>query len=419
MSQRLAHSVAIALVFWLSVRVSAQQATAHPPEIPGLETPSAAPTDPRSQYPSFLANSYFGVSAGYIAYPFSSRQLEPGYRADRVLIPHAAASVVLFGHRFNDYVSADVTYMRPIKYVLYEGINHDGATHSVWMAFGEFMVKSQVPIGRRVAIYGTARLGLTNRTGFSISGSRVVQDATFRSLMFGSGAAYHPSSVWDILAGFTYSPPSLPNNQPHMLFVEAGARYTMRPLSEDHIRATTEAGFVFPQNLIQLGYATNAFGFGVNDFVSKTVPVFWTGNVSIASGVALRYERNVFHTRRVFGLDLGTSVAHWQDGGNAGQFFTLSAYPLLRFTFLRAPIADVYGFYSLAGPSFISVTAVDGRDIGTHRFTFQDSIGVGSFLGAGKRFMAGLSVAHYSNGNLFPKNPGVTIPLMLSIGYTF
>ena len=49
-------------------------------------------------------------------------------------------------------------------------------------------------------------------------------------------------------------------------------------------------------------YSSGA-GYSVNDFVATKVPIFWAGNAKVDMGVAPHYERNVFHTRRLFALD--------------------------------------------------------------------------------------------------------------------
>ena len=58
---------------------------------------------------------------------------------------------------------------------------------------------------------------------------------------------------------------------------------------------------------------------------------------------------------------------------------------------------------------------LDGRDTG-ERFTFQDFMGVGAFLGKTRRMNVELGVKHYSNGNIFTENPGIKIPLTLTLG---
>jgi hypothetical protein len=74
--------------------------------------------------------------------------------------------------------------------------------------------------------------------------------------------------------------------------------------------------------------------------------------------------------------------------------------------------------YSVAGPTFISHTEIDGNATGKH-FTFQDMMGVGLFAGKKRQLNAEINIGHYSNGNLFPENAGVKIPLTFNIGMAF
>jgi hypothetical protein len=46
-------------------------------------------------------------------------------------------------------------------------------------------------------------------------------------------------------------------------------------------------------------------------------------------------------------------------------------------------------------------------------------MGAGIFAGEKKRINAEVRIAHYSNGNLIPKNDGVKIPLTFNVGWTF
>ncbi|MBD0331845.1 MAG: hypothetical protein ICV66_04260, partial [Chitinophagaceae bacterium] len=79
----------------------------------------AAAQDKRAQYPSFLSNAYFSVNVGYINYPFAVKQMEAGYSVQSVHVPHTAARLVLYGQRINKYLSAQITYMRPVNWVEY------------------------------------------------------------------------------------------------------------------------------------------------------------------------------------------------------------------------------------------------------------------------------------------------------------
>jgi hypothetical protein len=88
-----------------------------------LEGALSPAEDNRTQYPPYLANSYFGVGFGYIDYPFSERQLEPGFHVESIRVPHAAGRVLLLGHQFNPYLAAQFVYIRPVEWVKYKDVN--------------------------------------------------------------------------------------------------------------------------------------------------------------------------------------------------------------------------------------------------------------------------------------------------------
>jgi len=374
--------------------------------------------DTRTQYPSFLINSYFSVDLGYIEYAFSDRQLESGFHAGSIAIPHVAARVALFGHEFGRYLSAQLTYMRPVRYVMYTDINGDETTHHVWTHFGGVTLKGRLPLTDRTSIYGEGGLGITSRHGFPRDTTQpVVRDAHYPSLLVGAGLEHNVNSHWDLSAGVIYSRSNPADEEPGAFLVSTGFRYTMRPVPDQEVVANRESGFSFPANQIQLEYSTG-YGYAVNTFLSSRVPVFWGGNVKVDRGVAVHYDRNVFHTRKVFALDFGTSASSWRSRSDREEFFTVSAYPLFEFMVLRRKPADVYLCYSLAGPTYISRPTLDRLDTG-HHFTFQDFMGAGVVLGRRRTLSAGVKINHYSNGNIFTENAGVKIPLTLTVGYLF
>ena len=89
------------------------------------------------------------------------------------------------------------------------------------------------------------------------------------------------------------------------------------------------------------------------------MPIFWGGNAKVDIGVAPHYERNVFHTRRTFALDFGTSAGVDMTRQKDDRFFTASVYPLFRFTFLHARWADVY-FAVLSGRAHLHLEGAAG-----------------------------------------------------------
>lgn len=326
---------------------------------------------------------------------------------------------MLFGHEFNRFLSAQAAYQRPVAYINYHNINGAPGTehHHVRVNYGSVTMKARAPIGARVSLYGEGGFGLTSRTGFQIKGAPAVTDAHYSSLLMGGGVDYDLNRKWSLTAGMTYLPGKPAINQPRTLFSSGGFRYTMRAIPQERLDAIRRAGFIFPKQVIQIEYSTG-IGYAINDFVSTKVPIFWGGDVRVDAGVAPHYERNVFHTRKVFSLDAGVSAGIYRTRGNGERFYTLSVYPLLRFTVLRTRAADFYLAYSLVGPTYISKTLLDGLDTG-HHFTFQDFMGLGVFAGKDRNLSVGVKINHYSNGNVFTQNAGVMIPLTFSLGYAF
>jgi opacity protein-like surface antigen len=375
--------------------------------------------DPRAQYPAILANSYAGISVGAVDYLFSDAQLQQGFYSRSIDTPHLTVRVALFGHELNRFLSVQGAYMRPVQYVSYHNVNDAPGSdhHHVRVNFGSVTMKARAPLAGRMAVYGEGGLAITSRTGFLIRGVPAVTDAHFTSVLLGGGVDYQLNRNWALTGGMTFTPGKTAVGQPRTIFTSGGFRYTMRPLTVEQVRANADGHYVFPRQVVQLEYSSGT-GYAVNDFVSTKVPIFWGGNAKVDIGVAAHYERNVFHTRRLFSLDFGTSTGMYMTRQQDERFYTASLYPLFRFTFLHTRPADVYFAYSAAGPTFISRVLLDGLDTGRH-FTFQDFMSLGLFARRDRRLNVGVKINHFSNGNIFTQNAGVTIPLTFSAGYAF
>jgi opacity protein-like surface antigen len=395
----------------------AQKADAQKPDAPAAPPAPRAHEDTRTRYPAFLADSYFGVHIAYLNYNFSDRQLEPGFHASTLAIPRLGARVDLLGHRFNQFFSVHGTYMRPVAYVTYRDVNGDGSPHHVWTNFGAVMAQGQVPVNDSLSVYAEAGLGIVSRRGFDVGGTSVIRHAHFKSPVLGTGLIYHVDSAWDVVAGVTYIPSRAEDKEPAAVFASTGFRYNMRPQPVERGTVSGSSEYIFPENVVQLEFATGR-GYSVNTFLSNKARIFWGGNVEIDRGLALHYERNVFHTRKFFALDLGTSVSYWRSRLERDKFVTLSVYPLLRFTLLRTKPADLYVMYSLAGPTYITKIVIDSLGTGGN-FTFQDFVGGGVFIGEKRNVSLGIKVSHYSNGNLFIDNAALKIPVTINLGYAF
>ncbi len=376
----------------------------------------AQPGEKRIQYPWGLKDSYFGVNIGYINYPFSSAQLEPGFTIGSVKVPHIAPRLVLFGHQFNKYISAQITYMRPVDWVIYNDINGDKSDHSVWMNVGGLTVLGNIPLSKKFSVVAEAGLGIVTRKGFDIGYVPVIKSATFATGLFGGAFQYHLNRKWDLQLSTVFSPENKKEKQPHTLFLSAGFNYHLKELSKEKVESNIKSGYYFAKHFLQLSYSTNGFGYGVNNLFSKTLPLFWGGAAHLEQGFSLHYQHNLFHARKVFSLDWGTGIGFWKSDKKEDKFFTFSVYPVLRFTAIRSKKTDLFFEYTVAGPTYISKTLIDNEETGRH-FTFYDAMGMGIFTGKKKNINAGLRIAHFSNGNIFPHNNGVKVPLTFNLGY--
>jgi hypothetical protein len=318
--------------------------------------------------------------------------------------------------------------MRPAAWVTYTNVNGDEQRHHVWMNFGAITAQGKAPITADLSGYLEAGFGVASRRGFDdVNGNPVVKHAHYAAPVLGAGLLYHVSPSWDLTAGVTYIPHHAEDKQPASSFVSTGFRYNVGADTAPHVDAAANSGasgpgadtsaYIFPEHLVQLEISTGK-GYGVNKFFSSRVPIFWDGNVEITHGVAFHYEQNIYHTKKLFALDLGSSASFWSSHLASDKFATLSVYPLLRFTLLRTEPADYFFMYSVAGPTYITKRFIDGLGTGGN-FTFQDFLGAGAFIGAKRNISLGFKITHYSNGNLFVDNAALKVPVTLNIGYTF
>ncbi|MFT3753424.1 MAG: acyloxyacyl hydrolase [Paludibacter sp.] len=379
--------------------------------------------DSRAQLPLALRNAYTEVNVGYINYPFSASQFAtnvPGYNFQSVEVPHAAVRLVLYGYEFNKYLSAQLSYMRPVAWVHYSyGTNSANYKSSVWMNIGGLTLKPQLPINKNFSIYGEAGWGLITRHGFNDPqfNKPLVTNANYSTVLLGGGLRYHLNERWALQLSSTYSPEKKSVKQPATTFLSAGFRYKLLKLSKEKLEKAANTGYIHPANLIQIGYSSNLLGYGINDALTKAC-LFWGGDAELRQGLTLDYQRNIFHSAKHFSFNIGVNAGLWQTNIKKQDFYAFSIYPVFRYDFLHTKPVDAYCYYSVAGPTYISKIILDGQDTGKH-FTFQDTMGAGVFFGEKRNYNAEIKISHYSNGNIFPANGAVKIPLSLNVGYTF
>jgi opacity protein-like surface antigen len=392
---------------------------------------SAKAQDNRSQIPPLLQKSYFEVNIGAINHPFNQDHLELGYTLlDAVTVPPTAVRLVLFGYEFNKYLSAQITYMRPVIWVKYGQVENNlnnlvSGGRSVLMNVGGLTIKPTLPLSNNFSLYGEIGLGTITRKGFNdANGNAVVSSVDFGTFLYGAGLKYHLSNRWALQLCANYSPENKKYKQPLTTFVGTGFAYNFRTFTPERLKKAAELGYKHPKQWIQVGYSSNVLGYGVNNAVSGKIPIFWGGDAEVKNGVHITYQRNVFHGPKVFSLDWGINASSWQtkgveaNGFTNEKFLTLSIFPVFRLSYWHAKKFDAYFYYSVAGPTYISKTKLDNEELGGH-FTFQDNMGTGVFFGENRNLNAEIRIGHYSNGNTHINNEAVKIPLSLNFGYAF
>ncbi|MDD4971766.1 MAG: acyloxyacyl hydrolase [Paludibacter sp.] len=395
-----------------------------------LNTFNALAQDERAQLPLALRNAYFGVSIGSINYDFGAAQFQApaGYTLNNVVVNHTAVRLVLYGYEFNKYLSAQLTYMRPVSWVFYY-YDHGAQKNersSVWMNVGGLTLRPQLPISNHFSINSEAGLAIVTRHGFNaVDGTPIITGVSYPTVLLGGGLNYHINANWRLMLSGAYSPKNTNVNQPATTFISTGFNYKLTPVSDKRLEKAAKTGYINPKQWLQIGYSSNIAGYEINNSLEK-VSLFWGGDVEVKQGLSLNYQRNIFHSPKYFALDWGVNASTWQTSGKGKyviyptkeSFFTFSVFPVLRFNFLHTQPVDAYCYYSVAGPTYISKVRLDGVETGEH-FTFQDTMGLGVFFGENRNMNAELKIGHYSNGNVFPLNGAVKIPLSLNVGYAF
>lgn len=374
-----------------------------------------AGSDGAAQLPYVLQNAYVGVSTGYFNAKFKNQDLPAGYTASSISNPHGSARVVV-GTRINKNFAFQLSLLRPFYWTKYRDINGAGGHNTVWLNIFGATLKPSINIGHSLSLYAEGGYGLISRHGFAIAGTNVMPDATLSGFMLGGGAEYRIKPHWGLNIGTIYLPAHKSKQQPAVSYTYFGVNYYLHKLSPETVTKSAANNALFPRNYAFASISNSSLGYGPLSAVSaKKVPIFFRGAVRMRTGYGLGYERNVFHSAKHFALNVGANVEKWQSKINKSDVYTIAVYPNFRFILVNKPQFAWYLNYEIAGPTYISKSFIDGNDIGKN-FIFQDAIGTGFNFGPQQRFNLGVKIMHYSNGNLFPQNPGVETPVTVDFG---
>ena len=131
----------------------------------------------------------------------------------------------------------------------------------------------------------------------------------------------------------------------------------------------------------------------------------------------LNYDPQRFKWRQ-FNVYVDGGFSHfWVNNGPYSTVNIYSIAPVIRYTFKRRGPLLPYLELSI-GVAYLNHTRISDRNQGIH-FAFQDRMGIGALLGASEKLSLGLHAVHYSNAHLANRNSGITVPLVLDVGYRF
>ena len=373
----------------------------------------------RTQLPAFFQNSYIGFSAGYADFGFTDANLESHLHSTSIQKERISLKVY-GGHYFNPYLAVQLSLMRPIYWVKYQGVYSPDSSNSVWMNILSLTLRPTWPINDTFMLYGELGTSYISRTGFNgPDSSPGVKSAGILTPLTGAGVVYRFTPHWHLDASANVAWPNQSANQPSILHAALGLYYLFSPSLTAPTQATASPDY-FPLQVLEFGFFERRwFNLDPTKILSNAyVPLFFQGSIKAQSGYYLMYERNVYHTKRWISLDWGVSAGGFLSTINKEKFYTFAVFPALRFWPLHSAFLQCYFTVSLAGPSYLSHNVIDRTPTGGH-FTFQDYLGVGAIVGKSKRLNVNLKLLHYSNGNLLPHNPGIATPLILNLGYAW
>lgn len=134
--------------------------------------------------------------------------------------------------------------------------------------------------------------------------------------------------------------------------------------------------------------------------------------------VFANYDPDIYKWRQ-FNVYFDAGFTHFYQ--NQQPFYSgLNIYsiaPVVRYSFKRHWHIKPYLELSV-GVAYLNHTRIENRNLGIH-FSFQDRFGVGALLGESEKVTLGVHVVHYSNSRLSSHNSGISVPLVLDIGYRF
>ena len=149
------------------------------------------------------------------------------------------------------------------------------------------------------------------------------------------------------------------------------------------------------------------------------IPNFLQGGAeeNIEKGYMLFYERKMLDVFTVASFYGGLNVGRYRKNGDT--LYSGSLAFASRFWLMHLVLLHAYAEVSFFGPTILSKSEFDQRNLKSN-FLFQNYLAIGTEIGAGSGFSLELKAVKYFRANLIrPEQGGITVPLLLSLGYLF
>ncbi|MBC61807.1 MAG: hypothetical protein CMP11_05055 [Zetaproteobacteria bacterium] len=150
-------------------------------------------------------------------------------------------------------------------------------------------------------------------------------------------------------------------------------------------------------------------------------PIFWEADLLADFGSILSMEKNLYKISESILIDWGLSFCSWgvyqkNEVYKKQYFHSFSIFLSSRFYLFTYEKIRPFLYYSIGGPSYISEKEFASTQF-SNNFVFQDQLGLGLSFSNKPSIEISLRIFHYSNGDLFPINGGIDVPIVLGLGF--
>ena len=325
--------------------------------------------DTRAQYPAFLSNSYFTLNVGSIRYLFDDRQLEPGFsgRVGRRAAPGRPASISSATTSRSTCRCRSPTCARRDSWLSTTSTATSANTSGldgVRRPHAGLGDAAERPVCRRTARAGW---GVTSRSGFEIDGRPRCRMRTLPSGLLGAGLAYHATPNIDVdLRCDLFARAKVASPAVDAALHDRASLSTCDRCPASQVEDNRRAGFIFPGERRPAGvHDEPALATASTPSSREKFPMFWGGNVRDPSAASRSTTSATCSTPEGVRLRSRRSASYLEEQREPGSLphaVRLSAAS--GSSCCAAEPADLYLAYSLAGPTFISRTVLDGRETG-------------------------------------------------------